>query len=157
MRRHGRTRGKWGFVSRLTFRLMPQLLVMTEIDLAWAAGLFDGEGCIWTRWPTRNNLICMEMRMTHENTMHRWNNLFPGRFVSASLSGLSKKPQWKWSVETNGAKDVLEAIYPYLFTKKEVAGYAIEMIATQNGNSRLMEDVVFKRNAIAAKIKELNA
>lgn len=135
-------------------RLMsPQL---TETDKAWAAGLFDGEGCVWTRWPNRNNLISIEMRMTCETTMSKWNSMFPGRFVAAHLSGPSKKSQWKWTLETNLAKSFLPQILPFLVTKKEVCGLAVKMIETQNNGGRLTPFIRETRNQIAAQIKAIN-
>ena len=95
---------------------------MKETEIAWLAGLFDGEGCVWSRWPKRANVLT-EIKMTHKKTVERVNELFPGRMVSGNLSrgAFGKKDQWRWSLDTLGTKKFLTLILPYLVTKKEEA------------------------------------
>lgn len=130
---------------------------MTNLELAWAAGLFDGEGCIWTRWPRRNNLVSMEMRMTCVGTMHRWHKMFGGRLVKAQLSGPSKKAQLKWTAETNLSVSVLRLLLPYLETKKASAIIALRLAGTQGKNRRVTEATRRKRDRLAGALRALNA
>ena len=99
---------------------------MTKTEAAWLAGLFDGEGCVWCRWPKRTNVL-VEIKMTHKETLERVNELFPGRLVSGNLSrgAFGRKPQWRWSLDTNGSRRFLTTVMPYLVTKKIEAAIAI--------------------------------
>ena len=99
---------------------------MKNIEKAWLAGIFDGEGCVWCRFPKAKNVI-VEIKMTHKKTMLKINKLFPGRLVEGNLSGWSIKPQWKWSLDTNGSKKFLIMLSPYLVTKKKEAEIAIRL------------------------------
>lgn len=99
---------------------------MKETEIAWLAGLFDGEGCVWSRWPKRANVVT-EIKMAHKETMEKINELFPGRFVLGNLSRgtLGKKDQWRWSLDTLGTKRFLSLVLPYLVTKKREAEIAL--------------------------------
>lgn len=104
---------------------IPAIFVgMKDTEAAWLAGIFDGEGCVWSRWPKRKNVI-VEVKMADYRTVSRINDLFPGRFVQGHISGMSKLPQWRWSLDTNGSKRFLELVMPYLVTKREQAEVAI--------------------------------
>ena len=99
---------------------------MKDTEIAWLAGLFDGEGCVWCRWPKRKNVI-VEIKMTHRQTIERVQMLFPGRMAKGHLSGFSIKPQWRWSLDTLGAGRFLVMILPYLVTKKDEAIIALRL------------------------------
>lgn len=105
---------------------------MTETEKAWLAGLFDGEGCVWSRWPKRMNVIT-EIKMCHRSTIERVNSLFPGRVAIGHLSGWSVKPQWRWTLDTKGTKQFLLEIMPYLVTKKKEAEIALMLCERGNG------------------------
>jgi hypothetical protein len=110
----------WGGVERIK--------EMLERDVAWLAGLFDGEGCVWSRWPKRKNVI-VEIKMTHRETIAHVNRLFPGRFSEGTLSrgSFSIKRQWRWSLDTNGSRRFLVLVLPYLITKREEAEIALRL------------------------------
>lgn len=99
---------------------------MKETEAAWLAGLIDGEGAIWCRWPKRTNVV-VEVKMTHLATLQKVQELFPGRLVLGQLTknGLSKLPQYRWSIDTIGAARLLSEIEPYMVTKKAAAQAAI--------------------------------
>ena len=99
---------------------------MRNVDIAWLAGIFDGEGTVWCRWPKRRNVI-VEIKMTHKLTIERIHELFPGRMARGQLSGWSIKPQWRWSLDTLGTQKFLVLVLPYLVTKKGEAKIAIRL------------------------------
>ena len=105
---------------------------MTETEKAWLAGIFDGEGCVWSRWPKRKNVL-IEIKMTHKQTIERINEIFPGRISLGHLSGLSIKPQWRWSLDTNGTRRFITLMLPYLVTKKREAEIALRL-CDRSGN-----------------------
>jgi len=101
---------------------------MTETEKAWLAGIFDGEGCVWCRWPKRKNVI-VEIKMTHFETIHRINSLFQGRIATGALSknAFGRKPQWRWSLDTRGSRLFLSLVLPYLVTKRREAEIALQL------------------------------
>jgi hypothetical protein len=106
---------------------------MTEVEKAWLAGLFDGEGCVWSRWPKRMNVVT-EIKMTHRQTIDRVNQLFPGNVSIGHLSGWGTKPQFRWCLDTRGTKEFLALVLPYLVTKKREA--EIALLLCDRGGSR---------------------
>lgn len=122
---------------------------MEKTDIAWLAGIFDGEGCIWSRWPKRAN-VHVEIKMAHEATVRRINELFPGRFVLGNISAgaLAKKPQWRWQLDTKKTKVFLELVLPYLFTKREEALIALKLCDQPDPAVR---------DVLASKLKEARA
>jgi len=105
---------------------------MIETEKAWLAGIFDGEGCVWSRWPKRMNVVT-EITMTHKPTIERINSLFPGRVAMRHLSGIGKRPQWRWSLDTNGTRRFLSILLPYLVTKRDEARIALKLCERSHG------------------------
>lgn len=101
---------------------------MKDTEAAWLAGLIDGEGAIWCRWPKRTNVV-IEVKMTHLPTLERIQALFPGRLVPGHLTvgGWSRLPQYRWTLDTLGAERLLNLVLPYMVTKREVAEAALQL------------------------------
>lgn len=71
--------------------------------------------------------VITEIKMTHKPTMERINRLFPGRLVNGHISGLSIKPQYRWTLDTNKTREFLVLVLPYLVTKLEEAKIALQL------------------------------
>ncbi len=101
---------------------------MRDVEAAWLAGLIDGDGSIWSRWPKRTN-VAVEIKMTCLATVQRVNELVPGRLVPGHLSknAWGEARQFRWSIDTLGAEKLLMEILPYLVTKRKAAEAAIEL------------------------------
>lgn len=97
---------------------------LTDTQIAWLAGLFEGEGCICLR-PGGTRLT---IEMTDEDIINR----------VAELTGLGSvirlekrkqkggkpnhKDSWKWYIGyREDVKNVLVAIYPYLGIRRRIA------------------------------------
>jgi hypothetical protein len=122
---------------------------MKETDIAWLAGLFDGEGCVYSCWPKKKN-VRVEIAMSHLPTLQHVQFLFPGRFTSKVLGhgSLSVRPQWTWRLDTNGSRNFLRLLLPYLVTKREQARIAI-LMCDRSGSENL--------DKLAAELKEARA
>jgi hypothetical protein len=131
----------------------PESIFMTDTEIAWLAGLFDGEGCVWSRWPKRANL-CVEIKMTDERTVARVHQFFPGLFVQGKLSRLAfgRKPQWRWSLDTDKAIEFLRLVRPHLFTKRHAADLALELVS-RNGKQRLDASERTRRDGLVAALR----
>ncbi len=103
---------------------------MRKTDLAWAAGIVDGEGYIGmaknnpgtNRRKTLSFQVRISVRMTHKPTIEKLHNLFGGTFKSTSNTNPTKhKPTYEWYVGDVKTVEVLSYLLPYLVTKQEQA------------------------------------
>lgn len=94
---------------------------MSETD-AWAAGLFEGEGCIHPRKDGRN--VVLSLKMTDEDVVRRF-ALWAGCGTQitarppATPKGTSRKATWRW--QTGRREDVirlLNLMMPYLGVRR---------------------------------------
>jgi hypothetical protein len=99
--------------------------------LAYAAGLFDGEGCIVALHRTdikgHHYRIALQVWMSS----YEWVDLFIGLFGgSLRLSyGGTKKPGWIWDLQgLDKVHKVCKLLYPFLRVKKIQMAYQIRLI-----------------------------
>lgn len=111
-------------------------------ELAWAAGFYDGEGCLTTlRYRGRQNGYTQPQMMLAQVELQPLQ-----RFLAAVEAGRikgpygphkgQKQPQWRWTVCSRGdVKHVLEVLWPYLSDpKKEQALRAWPLLCPQTSN-----------------------
>ncbi len=109
--------------------------VESRTALAWAAGLFDGEGCISVR-PAPRLQITIEINMVHKPTLQRFHALLGGRFNAGYEHRRNRRTQWRWRCTDIHAEAVLKLLRPYLVTKASEADLAIALRQTV-GNAAL--------------------
>ncbi len=89
----------------------------SQVDLAWAAGLMDGEGTITIhpgRGATRNlPRLIATLSMTNITPLHRLRELFGGSITEKKPTS-SGKPYFRWDIADRKADRVVRAVYPYL-------------------------------------------
>lgn len=101
---------------------------LPETDRAYAAGLIDGEGCIRLTSRGKNGgttfrqgqyTLMVEMTNTDEG-MIQWMVERFGGTVSHYAESIQKnrRERWHWRVAANKALYVLDAIWPYVRTKR---------------------------------------
>lgn len=104
-------------------------------DIAWSAGIVDGEGCIFikkdaakahTRHRSDIYSLGLKVTMTHELTVRRLQEIFnTGTVIHATGRG-GRKDSYSWTVRSHKAHRVIQLLYPYLLTKEREAFTAIE-------------------------------
>ena len=105
---------------------------MKKIDCAYAAGIFDGEGCIHI---TRNNRGSYALIVTVGNNnewLVKWLQFAFGGYIGTHVSTLSRRPCFQWQLSANKAVEFLQAIMPYLRIKKPQAELAIQFQSKRN-------------------------
>jgi len=117
-----------------------------DMKLAYAAGLFDGEGCITPRGAKQYYLLRITLVNTFEAPVDFMVNLFGG-YTSVS-ERVGCRPLHQWGITGMKAAEVLEKLLPYLIMKKERAILGIELGCLPFDSMR--------RREIASRIKELN-
>lgn len=111
---------------------------MRDSDVAWFAGIFDGEGCISI---AKNGNVRLQVGMTDRDVIERLEALFPS---SGGISvkhpkapdGRPYKTQYLWRLSNpEGVREVLSAIQPWLGQRRTAkAGEALEFLANRPGN-----------------------
>lgn len=113
---------------------------MKKTDLAYIAGLFDGEGCIGIylnqskrtvggRKLSHYRLACV-VALTDEFLIHLLQMHFGGEFYTCKKRKDTYRIAYRWSVYSKRALAFLEAVLPYLRIKKPQAEIAIEFQKT---------------------------
>lgn len=105
---------------------------MKRTDIAYIAGIIDGEGCIHIGREKSNRYrsgyvfrLSVSLSSTEEWLPNWLKFVFGGYIYSQQPRGLQRKPYWEWRLMHNKAKDFLELIYPYLRLKQPQAEIAI--------------------------------
>ena len=101
---------------------------MKETDLAYLAGILDGEGCIHIKKNKRKDCpkgvqyqLGVSVRMSSENICRLYQTFFGGRIYQCKKYKSYHKQLWQWIVTACQASDFLKAVSPYLVEKKEEA------------------------------------
>lgn len=109
------------------------MILMKKTDLAYAAGIIDGEGCIgiWKRklkqngkeYPYRS--LSVSVAMT-EQWVPTWLQFaFGGSVIYFKAKQENHNPYWQWNITSNKALEFLRLILPYLKIKRPHAELGI--------------------------------
>jgi hypothetical protein len=108
---------------------------MSELELAWAAGLFEGEGTISINKAHTKHLSTLRCMVGNTDKeivdffLQRWG----GHWHEVMASG-NKRTAWKWSVAATKAAKFIADIAPYLRTTRvrEKAALGLEFQAQKS-------------------------
>jgi len=135
---------------------------MRKSDLAYMAGLFDGEGCILITRKSYNHhqyyLRCT-LSMANEYLPELLKFNFGGGIRKRDLRTKGWQIQWEWKVFGNQAKDFLQVILPYIKLKHSEAELGIKFqksMCSRKGVGRaLTADELATREAQRLLMSEL--
>lgn len=105
---------------------------MTEIELAWLAGLLEGEGCFSYR--NDRNVPVVEIKMTDLDVINRVAELI-GRTVwrvPAKQSGY--QDQWRTKIQGDPARDLMRDLLPHMGERRSARITELLEKATGRGN-----------------------
>jgi hypothetical protein len=104
---------------------------MNDVDAAYIAGLFDGEGSVYYKLTKRKRhdrpgkpvhntwVIRMEIAMTDQSILiWLWETLGCGKVGPRKVKP-GKKPQWRWRCSHRDAYHVCKVIWPFVHVKLE--------------------------------------
>lgn len=110
---------------------------MKKTDLAYWAGIFDGEGSISIcRGPSKSchtgfrYKLQIAVTSADEWLVQALRMAFGGS-INISASPWSGRPIWRWTLTAHRAMECLELIAPYLHLKREQATIAIQFQKTK--------------------------
>ncbi len=126
---------------------------MTEAELAYAAGIIDGEGSFYIheRPPYRSSVSPSHtLSVSVSNTDRRMLDWMHERFGGTIL--VNKPPTnrawsqaYQWRVSSRLAVTFIDQIYPYLVCKREQADIAVEFAAIKHTGYPLSAEVIEAR------------
>lgn len=124
---------------------------MKRTDLAYVAGIIDGEGCIDVNRRNRpsHKYPDTSLRVTVVSTdqwlcqMLRFS--FGGAVRERIVDKLHQLPQWDWRIERGKASEFLKLILPYLHLKKPQAELGIKF---QEAKGRSTHGLTDKERAV---------
>ena len=70
---------------------------MTKSEIAWATGLFEGEGCFYFSGGSRQRLANAGLAMTDEDVVIKFGNVVGFGNISGPTKRGSNKPVWLWN------------------------------------------------------------
>ncbi len=99
---------------------------MKRTDLAYTAGIIDGEGWICIKRTPRAYQITVGVGNTNEWLINWLQFSFGGGVYPRTGLADNQKPQWHWNLSTRQAGNFLKLILPYLRIKRPQAELAIQ-------------------------------
>ena len=140
----------------------------TEVELAYAAGIVDGEGYVGIKCSerekeqkSRSHRVYLSVGNTDERMVKFLNDKFGGTYYYAERGSSSPnaKPMYTWKLSAISAVTFLKQVLPYLITKKERAEIAIKFqdtISNANKAKGITEELLEIRDAYMGEMFRLN-
>jgi len=121
---------------------------LTVAEVAYAAGILDGEGCICItkQRSDRHHKRGYEMKLlvsignTDFSLLEWLRARFGGSIYSYSKSGNGRKPIGQWHLDSRKAIPFLKAVLPYLVIKQAQAELALDFQVGRVHTNRLTDE-----------------
>ncbi len=103
-------------------------LLLSDMELSYIAGLFDGEGCISICKSKARNHYTLRAQVSMANEfIPTWlHSCFEGSVSLRPRIGENWKDMWAWIVCAKKAVVFIKAVIPYLILKKPQAEIALQ-------------------------------
>lgn len=134
---------------------------MLETDKAWAAGFFDGEGCIYlAKVKNHGGNLLYELRVEAAQIdplpIIKLHEMFGGWKGKQTIKIGSKRDVHKWKLSSLKAEYFLETVLPYLTTKRTQAVLGLEFRKLISRKNHIMSsEQMTSRENIYIQLKEL--
>lgn len=94
---------------------------MTVTEIAWLAGLLEGEGCFQLRKSGGyKGSICIALQMTDKDTVEKASKLLKGTFYGPhGPYGVSKLPTWQTMVFGKRAAEIMMSVFVFLGARRQ--------------------------------------
>jgi hypothetical protein len=99
-------------------------------EIAWGAGLFEGEGCI----TEVGDRFTLRVNNTDEWVIRRFADIVMlgrtyGPYKNSETDGHRRKPVWVWTTENESAFDVMQMVAPWLSPRRLERAYDLSGIS----------------------------
>jgi len=131
-------------------------------DLAWAAGVIDGEGCIHIRWAknylrgSRRHVLAIDVVNTDPRMIEKLKALFGGWIGISRRKTEVRKVRYIWTISSSRAAAVLRLVAPYVVTKPEEVQTALTHAATVRGSHRINKTTLALRKKCRQRLMDLH-
>jgi uncharacterized membrane protein len=128
---------------------------VTGYRLAYCAGYFDGEGCIWVGMSGNRFYLRINIATGDYETLLIFKELFGGVVMPVKASS-SRKNIFHWMRDSSEAVKTLSALLPFMTSKREEAQLVVDFgwELVERG-TRLTEELIAKRRALRQALKEV--
>lgn len=134
-----------------------------DLRVVWAAGFFDGEGCVSLSRKTSRETksgyryrLTLQVSQVKQEPLLVLRDLWGGTLSHHKGINLNQQDYYSWTVEARKAEKALVDILPYLIGKKKQAKLALEFMATFPGNRKDMANTNVVREAMKSAMHLLN-
>lgn len=139
---------------------------MSNLDLAWLAGFFDGEGCVFIDRPDRKHRQTLRVQVTNTipSSLLGFESRWGGKLRTRS-NGERRKPIWIWAAYAGDAQRCLIDLLPYLRVKAAQAEIGIRFQELKSGDNNMTalkgthprrEEIYAGRKAAFVELRALN-
>ncbi len=130
----------------------------TEAELAYFAGIVDGEGCIQLRHGVRKHIFASILTITNTDPrLIEWIRSRFGGFVYAHGAAKgNRKPSYQWVSSRGEVVTVLQAILPFMIVKRSQAELLLAYRATVAKTKKTPEHVKQERFRLHDALAVLN-
>lgn len=103
-------------------------------DLAWAAGIFDGEGSVgaYTWGESKNLRVSIQVGNTCLLMISKFHDMFGGYVATTKKARKNGQPYYTWRCRSGYQEFFLRSVLPYLVTKREQAEVALTFLGTKD-------------------------
>ena len=125
-----------------------------EIELSWAGGFIDGEGCITILTDRKSHAAAINVGQVSRIPLDKLQRLFGGSvgFVHDKRGG-----HYQWRVYGPSASKTAELLLPYLCLKNEQAELLIAFQKTKGIQGQIVSaETKLLRQVLYLRVKELN-
>lgn len=146
-----------------------EALIRNSTELAWAAGIVDGEGSICIIKEKRKNNYSTQYRlrlsvgMTHEDTVRKLQSIFNLGNVRCTPNHKTHpkwRPVYEWVVLSKQAQIVLNILFPFMVTKRENAlvaeAFSNRTRSKPGYGNKVSKQLMDEREALYKKMRSLN-
>ena len=132
-------------------------------DLAYLAGIIDGEGCIGI-YPNKNKTVnlgvthrmSIQVGMCDIEAVQFIHQIFGGSMQSYKGSTSNRRVRHHWLIASRQAQTLLREVLPYLKTKSKQAELAIEFQDLfYKGRAKITDEDFKLRQGYVTKLKQL--
>lgn len=134
----------------------------TETELAWAAGIVDGEGCICIYGRhgrvSKKGVHALQLIVNVTNTDPRMpikmKEIFGGHLTGSveRRNNPRRRPCMVWTITGKPAGSALVKMMPYLVVKREQAEVAVAYVGTIGGGGKLADGVSEHRESLRGQL-----
>ena len=118
---------------------------MRDLNIAWVAGLFEGEGCISVNKPANENRTYQHVQLritsTDKDVLDGVVSILGGNISNPRMADKSTKPFWQWCISSKPeVYKTLLLLYPYLSSRRSAkADEALEVLRKDKRIKAMLE------------------